>query len=87
MTWHEAMEQYGCDKPDIRFGMKFVDLTRLARTKDFAVFNSAEYIGGICVPGCASYTRKQLDELTDFVKRPQVGAKGLVYVNTMKTAA
>ena len=80
MTWHEAMEQYGCDKPDIRFGMKFVDLTRLARTKDFAVFNSAEYIGGICVPGCASYTRKQLDELTDFVKRPQVGAKGLVYV-------
>lgn len=66
MTWHEAMEQYGCDKPDIRFGMKFVDLTRLARTKDFAVFNSAEYIGGICVPGCASYTRKQLDELTDF---------------------
>ena len=80
MTWHEAMEQYGCDKPDIRFGMKFADLTRLARTKDFAVFNSAEYIGGICVPGCASYTRKQLDELTDFVKRPQVGAKGLVYV-------
>ena len=80
MTWHEAMEQYGCDKPDIRFGMKFADLTRLARTKDFAVLNSAEYIGGICVPGCASYTRKQLDELTDFVKRPQVGAKGLVYV-------
>ena len=80
MTWQEAMDRFGSDKPDIRFGMKFVDLTRLARTKDFAVFNSAEYIGGICVPGCASYTRKQLDELTDFVKRPQVGAKGLVYV-------
>mgnify|MGYP000638700382 CR=1 FL=1 len=80
MTWQEAMDRFGSDKPDIRFGMKFADLTRLARTKDFAVFNSAEYIGGICVPGCASYTRKQLDELTDFVKRPQVGAKGLVYV-------
>lgn len=80
MSWHDAMEYYGCDKPDIRFDMRFVNLTRLAQTKEFAVFNTAEYIGGICVPGCAAYTRKQLDELTDFVKRPQVGAKGLVYV-------
>ena len=80
MTWQDAMEQYGCDKPDIRFGMKFVDITSLAQGKDFAVFNSAEYIGAICAPACASYTRKQLDELTEFVKRPQVGAKGLVYV-------
>lgn len=80
MTWQNAMEQYGCDKPDIRFGMKFVDITSLAQGKDFAVFNSAEYVGAICAPACASYTRKQLDELTEFVKRPQVGAKGLVYV-------
>ena len=80
MTWHDAMEYYGSDKPDIRFDMKFVDLTRQAQTKDFAVFNSAEYVGAICAPDCASYTRKQLDELTEFVKRPQVGAKGLVYV-------
>ncbi len=80
MSWHDAMEYYGCDKPDIRFDMQFVNLTTLAQTKEFAVFNTAEYIGGICVPGCAAYTRKQLDELTDFVKRPQVGAKGLVYV-------
>lgn len=80
MSWHDAMEYYGCDKPDIRFGMRFVNLTQLAQTREFAVFNTAEYIGGICVPGCAAYTRKQLDELTDFIKRPQVGAKGLVYV-------
>lgn len=80
MSWHDAMEYYGCDKPDIRFGMRFVNLTQLAQTREFAVFNTAEYIGGICVPGCAAYTRKQLDELTDFVKCPQVGAKGLVYV-------
>lgn len=80
MSWHDAMEYYGCDKPDIRLGMRFVNLTQLAQTREFAVFNTAEYIGGICVPGCAAYTRKQLDELTDFVKRPQVGAKGLVYV-------
>ena len=78
MTWHDAMEYYGCDKPDLRFDMKFVNLT--AQTKDFTVFNSAEYVGAICAPGCASYTRKQLDELTEFVKRPQIGAKGLVYV-------
>ena len=80
MSWHDAMEYYGCDKPDIRFDMKFVNLTKAAQGKDFAVFNSAEYVGAICAPGCASYTRKQLDELTDFVKRPQTGAKGLVYV-------
>lgn len=80
MTWQDAMEYYGCDKPDLRFDMKFVNLTALAQTKDFAVFNSAEYVGAICAPGCAAYTRKQLDELTEFVKRPQVGAKGLVYV-------
>lgn len=80
MTWHDAMEYYGCDKPDIRFDMKFVDLTRQAQTKEFAVFNSAEYVGAVCAQGCAAYTRKQLDELTEFVKRPQIGAKGLVYV-------
>lgn len=80
MTWKDAMEQYGSDKPDIRFDMKFVDLTNVAKGKDFAVFNEAEYIGAICAPKCAVYTRKQLDELTDFVKRPQTGAKGLVYV-------
>lgn len=80
MSWNDAMEYYGCDKPDIRFGMQFVNLSGIAKNKDFAVFNSAEYIGAICVPACASYTRKQLDELTEFVKRPQLGAKGLVYV-------
>lgn len=80
MSWHDAMEYYGCDKPDIRFDMKFVELTKQAQGKDFAVFNSAEYVGAICAQGCANYTRKQLDELTEFVKRPQIGAKGLVYV-------
>lgn len=80
MSWQEAMEYYGCDKPDIRFGMRFVDLSGIAKNKDFSVFNTAEYIGAVCAPGCAAYTRKQLDELTEFVKRPQTGAKGLVYV-------
>lgn len=80
MSWKEAMEQYGCDKPDIRFDMQLKDLTAVAQKRDFAVFNSAEYVGAVCAPGCAVYTRKQLDELTEFVKRPQVGAKGLVYV-------
>lgn len=80
ITWADAMEYYGCDKPDIRFGMKFTDLTSLAQNRNFAVFNGAGYIGAICAPGCASYTRKQVDELTDFVKRPQIGAQGLVYV-------
>lgn len=81
MTWHEAMRRFGSDKPDLRFGMEFVELMdTLKGTGSFEVFNSAEYIGGICVPGCASYTRKQIDQLTDFVKKPQVGAKGLVWV-------
>ena len=81
MTWHDAMRRYGSDKPDLRFGMEFVELKDVFDGKaDFAVFNEAAYIGAICVPGCANYTRKQLDELTNFVKRPQVGAKGLVYI-------
>ena len=81
MTWREAMEHYGSDKPDLRFGMEITELTdTLKGSGSFPVFNGAEYIGGICVPGCASYSRKQLDQLTDFVRRPQVGAKGLVYV-------
>lgn len=80
MPYSEAMDLYGSDKPDIRFGMKFVELTDIAKGKDFAIFNDATYIGAICAEGCAKYTRKQLDKLTDYVKRPQVGAKGLVYV-------
>ena len=80
MTWHDAMRRFGSDKPDMRFGMEFVELMDVLKKGKFAVFDSAEYIGGICVPGCANYTRKQLDQLTDFVKRPQVGAKGLVYI-------
>lgn len=80
MTWHEAMEKYGSDKPDIRFGMEFCDITAEAKGRDFVVFDSAEYIGAIAAPGCGSYTRKQIDELTNFVKRPQIGAKGLVWV-------
>lgn len=80
MTWHEAMRRFGSDKPDLRFGMEFVELMDVLKTGTFAVFDNAEYIGGICVPGCANYTRKQLDQLTEFVKRPQIGAKGLVYV-------
>ena len=81
MTWHEAMRLYGSDKPDRRFGMTFVEVEDVLKgTGTFPVFNEASYIGAICVPGCADYTRKQLDGLVDFVKRPQVGAKGLVYV-------
>lgn len=81
MTWHEAMRLYGSDKPDLRFGMEFVELMDVLKgTGSFAVFDNAAYIGGICVQGCASYTRKQIDQLTDFVKKPQIGAKGLVYV-------
>ena len=79
MTWHDAMKYYGSDKPDIRFEMKFVELMDIMKGSGFAVFDDAEYIGGICAEGAASYTRKQLDTLTDFVKRPQIGAKGLVY--------
>ena len=80
MTWHEAMRRFGSDKPDLRFGMEFVEFMDVLKTGAFKVFDEAEYIGGICVPGCANYTRKQLDQLTEFVKRPQVGAKGLVYI-------
>ena len=80
MPYNEAMEYYGCDKPDLRFDMKIHDMTQIVKGHNFGVFDGAEYIGGICVDGCASYTRKQLDELTEFVKRPQVGAKGLVYM-------
>lgn len=79
LPYSEAMEFYGSDKPDLRFGMKFVNLTDKVRGKNFVVFDSSEYVGGICAKGCAEYTRKQLDELTDFVKKPQIGAKGLVY--------
>jgi aspartyl-tRNA synthetase len=80
ITYADAMRLYGSDKPDIRFGMKFVELKEFVGGHDFVVFDSAEYVGGICAEGCATYTRKQLDELTDFVKRPQIGAKGLVYI-------
>ena len=80
LTWKEAMEKYGSDKPDIRFGMEFVDITDLAKGKGFAVIDDAEITVGITVPGCAGYSRKQIDELTEFVKRPQVGAKGLIWV-------
>lgn len=80
MPWHEAMHRFGSDKPDMRFGMEFVELMDVLKgSGEFSVFNDANYIGGICAPGCASYTRKQLDELTNFVKSQQVGAKGLVY--------
>lgn len=80
ITWHDAMKYYGSDKPDIRFGMRFVELTDLVKGKNFPVFDDAELVVGINAQGCAGYTRKQIDALTDFVKRPQVGAKGLVYV-------
>ena len=80
MTWHEAMRRFGSDKPDLRFGMEFVELMDVLKLGKFSVFDDAAYIGGICVPGCANYTRKQLDQITDFVKSQQVGAKGLVYI-------
>ncbi len=80
MTWADAMKYYGCDKPDTRFDMKFVEIKDLTVGKGFAVLDDAEYVGAICAPGCASYTRKQLDQLTDFVKRPQIGAKGMMWV-------
>ena len=79
MAWADAMKYYGSDKPDLRFGMKFVELMDILKGHGFSVFDSAEYIGGICAEGAAHYTRKQLDALTEFVKRPQVGAKGMVY--------
>ena len=81
MTWHDAMRLYGSDKPDRRFGMTFVEVDDVLKgTGTFPVFNEANYIGAICAPGCAGYSRKELDGLVEFVKRPQVGAKGLVYV-------
>lgn len=80
ITWQDAMTRYGSDKPDIRFGMEFVDFTDLAKGNGFAVADDAEIVVGICAPGCAEYTRKQIDELTEFVKRPQIGAKGLMWV-------
>ena len=91
MTYEEAMRKYGNDKPDIRFGMEFGELNKVAQHKDFKVFNEAELVVGIAVPGAASYSRKQIDELIDWVKRPQVGALGMVYVkceanNTFKSS-
>lgn len=80
ISYADAMQQYGSDKPDIRFEMKFTELKDLTEGRDFVVFDSAAYVGAICAEGCAAYTRKQLDELTDFVKRSQIGAKGLIYV-------
>jgi len=80
MTWADAMKFYGSDKPDIRFEMKFVELKEAVSGHNFVVFDKVPYVAGICAPGCAVYTRKQLDELTDFVKRPQIGATGLVYI-------
>ena len=81
MKWHDAMKRYGSDKPDLRFGMEFVELMDdLKGTGSFSVFDEAAYIGGIVVSGCADYSRKQLNDLTDFVKRPQVGAQGLVFI-------
>lgn len=79
MPWAEAMKYYGSDKPDLRFGMKFVELMDIMKGCGFSVFDNAQYIGGICAEGAASYTRKQLDQLTEYVKRPQIGAKGMVY--------
>jgi len=80
MTYAEAMKNYGCDKPDIRFGMTIKEITNLVKGKDFKVLDEAEYVGGILAEKCANYTRKELDELTEWVKRPQIGAKGLIYV-------
>ncbi len=80
MPYSEAMEHYGSDKPDLRFEMKFVELNDLAKGKGFGVFDNAELIVGICANGCAEYSRKQLDKLTDWVRKPQIGAQGLIYV-------
>ena len=80
LPYAEAMEFYGSDKPDLRFGMKIADLTSVVRGHGFGVFDTADYIGGICAPGCSEYSRKQTDELTEFVRKPQIGAKGLVYL-------
>ena len=86
MPWIEAMEKYGSDKPDLRFGMEFSDLTDLAKGHGFSVFDDAEYVTGFAAPGCAAYTRKQIDALTEYVKRPQVGAKGLIWIRVEEGA-
>jgi aspartyl-tRNA synthetase len=80
MPYETALKEYGTDKPDIRFGMKIHEMTDVVRDSGFVVFDSAEYIGGICAEGAAVYTRKQLDKLTDWVKRPQIGARGMIYL-------
>ena len=80
MSWYDAMDKYGSDKPDVRFGMEIHEITDVAKGKGFGVLDGAAYIGAIAVPGAAEYTRKQVDELTEWVKRPQVGAKGLIYI-------
>ncbi|MCL2561547.1 MAG: aspartate--tRNA ligase [Rikenellaceae bacterium] len=87
ITWHEAMARYGCDKPDVRFGMEIDELTDLVRGADFPVFDAADYVGAIVAEGCAGYTRKQIDELTEFVRRPQIGASGLVWVRVGEDGA
>ena len=80
MSWYDAMDRYGSDKPDVRFGMTIHEITPLVKGKGFSVLEEADYVGAISVPGAAEYTRKQVDELTEWVKRPQVGAKGLIYI-------
>jgi aspartyl-tRNA synthetase len=80
LPYNEAIEFYGSDKPDLRFGMKITDLTETVKGHGFGVFDSAEYVGGICASGCSEFSRKQIDELTEFVRKPQIGAKGLVYL-------
>jgi len=84
MSWYDAMDRYGSDKPDIRFGMELKDITDLAHGHGFGVFDSCAYVGAIAVPGCAGYTRKQTDELTEWVKRPQVGAGGMVWIKWLE---
>ena len=84
MSYADAMQYYGSDKPDIRFDMRISEIGEQVKGKNFAVFDNVEYVGGICVTGCSDYTRKQLDELTEWVKRPQIGAKGMVYIRWTK---
>ena len=80
MSWFDAMDNYGSDKPDVRFGMKIHEITAKVKGKGFSVLDNAKYVGAIAVPGCSEYSRKQLDELTEWVKRPQIGSKGLIYI-------
>ena len=84
LPWIECMKRFGSDKPDMRFGMEFVELDDVLKKGTFAVFDDAAYIGGICATGCASYTRKDIDKLTEWVKRPQIGAKGMVYARVLE---